>query len=247
MKNFIKTLKNRDKKIVKFFEGQKLAKLEKVFAELEEEHQAIKSNLKDVNYLLDLIEKHKIDATKPSSKKNNKKTRNTWLGKIEKTIEKFHLSSTKDLSPEDIAFLKKEKGKLLFEKEQLEKEHHHIHHLLAKTGIYIMDTRNSISREITKGYDIAEVGEKLLEHFGKEIKDAIDYESGRSKIIKMLGKTFAINKIKAKLLFDLLEKSKVISFNVDYSGIISISDYNEFDQFINTNYIPVTGNWIINA
>jgi len=245
MKNFINIIKKRDKKISKFFVNQKLEKLEKIYHELQEEHQEIKENLKEVNYLLDLINKHKIDVLKDSKSRQNELK--GWLKGLRKSFEKFHFFSTKKLTDKDIAYLQGEKSKLLYEKDQLEKEHHHIHHLLAKTDIYLMDTRNNICKEITKGYDIAQVGEKLLEHFGKNIDGVIDYEAGRKEIMKMLEKKFSITKVQSKLLFDLLEKSKVIRFDSDISNIIQIEDYEDFDEFINTNYIPVTGNWIINA
>ena len=245
MKNFIETIKKKDKKITKFFEKKELSKLEKMHANLEEEHQEIRENLKEVNYLLDLIEKHQVKTAEHQDKKI--KERNNWLKKIKSTIEKIHVSNTEKLSSDDIEFMQKEKSKLLFEKSQLEKEHHHIHQLLAKMDIYMMDARNMVCKEISKGYDIADVGEKLLEHFGNKINEKIDYDSGRKKIMKFLENLFSINKIKARELVDLLEKSSVIYYKTDYSNIVTIPDYDDFLEFTNLNYIPLFGTWYINA
>ncbi|HHC79631.1 MAG TPA: hypothetical protein ENK46_07105 [Flavobacteriia bacterium] len=245
MKNFIETIKKKDKKITNFFEKKELGKLEKMYAELEEEHQEIRENLKEVNYLLDLIEKHQVEATEQPDKKI--KDRNNWLEKIKSTIEKIHVSTTENLSSDDIEFVQKEKSKLLFEKSQLEKEHHHIHQLLAKIDIYMMDARNTVCKEITKGYDIADVGEKLLEHFGNQLNEETDYDSGRKKIMKFLESLFSINKIKARELVDLLEKSSVIYYKTDYSNVITIPDYDDFIEFTSLNYTPLFGTWYINA
>jgi len=246
MKNLIKTIREKDRKITDFFENQELTKLEKILSELEEEHQEIKKQLKEVNYLLDLIEKHKISSEK-GGENQQRKERGNWLEKIKKTIESIHLLPKQKLSKEDITFLQSEKSKLLFEKEQLEKEHHLIHHLIAKTEVFLMDAQNIVCKEITKGYDIAAVGEKLLEHFGKELKDTLDYEQGRNKIRKMLEETFSINKIASKKLIDLLEKSNVIYYQIDFSNIIEYPIDSSLDEFTSTNYVPLFGTWHINA
>jgi hypothetical protein len=247
MKDFIKTIKDKDLKLTKSLDKKELVDIEKTLNDLETQHQEIKDNLKDVNYLLDLIEKHKI--TEVSASKTNKKVahRSSWLAKIKDNIEKIHVLHTNKLTPDDIAFLQKESSKLKFEKEQLAKEHHLIHQLIAKARIYLMNTRNAICEEITKGHDIAAVGEKLLEHFGKEIKEEMDYDFGRKKIMTSLEETFLINKIQAKKLFDILEKSNVLQYNMDTSNIIPISNYEDYSEYTNINYMPLFGTWHINA
>jgi len=245
MENFIKIIKAKDKEISKFFEKKDMRKLEEMKAKLEEEHQEIKEHLKEVDYLLDLIAHHQIESTTTTEKQGKK--RKTWLDKIKTAFEDANQKTINDLSTEEISFLEKEKSKLLFEKELLEKEHYHIHQLIAKTEVFLMDAQNDVCKEITKKYDIAAVGEKLVEHFGKELDGEIDYESGRAKIRKMLEKTFSINKLQSKELFDLLEKTKVISFNIDYSNLLVIPNYDDFDQYTDTSYVPLFGNWKINA
>ncbi|RUA07085.1 MAG: hypothetical protein DSY82_08700, partial [Flavobacteriia bacterium] len=133
------------------------------------------------------------------------------------------------------------------QKDQLEKEQHHILALIAKTKIYLMDARDQVCKEITKGYDIAAVGEKLLEHFGKKPEEAISYDSGRKIMMRFFEEHFAIDRIRSKELFDLLEKSKVITYTPDLSNLIEIPDYSNFGEFTNLNYMPLFGNWHINA
>ena len=245
MENFIKSIKSKDKELSKFFEKKDLRKLEEMSAKLEEEHREIKEHLKEVDYLLDLIAHHEIEATASTDKQNTK--RKNWLDKIKTAFEDANQKKINSLSDEDITFLKKEKSKLMFEKGLLEKEHFHIHQLIAKTEVLLMDAQNDVCKEITKNYDIAAVGEKLLEYFGKELDGETDYESGRAKIRKMLEKTFSINKQQSKELFDLLEKTKVVSFKVDYSSIVLIQNYDDFDPYTDTTYAPIFGNWEINA
>jgi len=247
MKKIIKVIKKKDAKITKFFERQELSKLERIYTELEEEHQEIKENLKEVNYLLDLIEKHKIDTLENSDTPKKVKKRNNWLEKIKSTIENLHLSKTKSLSSDDIEFLQKEKSKLLFEKSQLEKEHHHIHQLIAKSDIYVMDVRNMVCEKITKGHNIAAISQKLIEYFGNIIEGEADYNLGRKKIMRFLETTFLINKIQAKTVIDILEKSKILHYTVDLEKTINIPEYDDFIKFTNLNYRSLIGTWHINA
>jgi len=140
----------------------------------------------------------------------------TWTNEECVSVYIFRWSNYwKRLSPSDIEFLQKENSKLKFEKEQLEKEHHHIHQLIAKATIYLINLRNTACEEITKGHNIAGVGEKLLEHFGKIINEETSYDFGRKKIIEFLESLFSLNRIKANKLFALLEKSRVLHYEID--------------------------------
>jgi len=245
MKNFIKIIKKKDKKLTGFFESKQLKEVEKTYNELENQHQEIRDNLKKINYLLDLIEKHQIE-TSTSNKQQNMVEKESWLSKLKEKFEKIHLINTDKLTSADIEFLEKEKGKLKIEKEQLEKEHHHIHQLIAKANSYLTNLRNSECEEITKGYDIAKVGEKLLEHFGRKMEET-SYDFGRKKVIKYLEETFSLNRIQANKLFELLEKSRVLKYKVDYSNMVNVPVYENFDEFTDFDYIPMFGNWLINA
>lgn len=245
MKDFIKTIKSNDKKITAFFEDQQLKEVEKTYKELETQHQEIKDTLKNVNYLLDLIEKHQIEPSATDSQQNIVEKQN-WLSKIKNKFEEIHLIKTSELSLEDIKFLQKEKAKLEYEKGQLEKKHHHIHQLIAKTYSYLINLRNSECEEITKGYDIAKIGEKLLEHFGEKMEENT-YNSGRKTIIKFLEEQFSLNRVKGHKLFDILERSKLINYKIDYSNILTVPVYQNSDEFENLDYVPMFGNWCINA
>jgi hypothetical protein len=245
MENFINIIRKKDEKIDEHFEKLELKHLAKINSELEEEHESIKENLKDVNYLLDLIESHNIKASKTNEKQ--KLARKIWLEKTKPNFESLHLALTQELSDKDIQFLQNEKSKLLFEKEQLEKKHHLIHKMIAKSHIYSVNVQNTICKNITKGYDVAAVGEKLLDHFGKKINGSVDYGYGRDKIRRMLEKTFSINKIQSRELIDILENRKVVFYDIDYSDIYQVPNYGGFDQFIDPNYTPLYGIWHINA
>lgn len=245
MKNFIQIIKKHDKKLVDFFESKQLKEVEKTYNELENQHQEIKDNLKNVNYLLDLIEKHQIETSNGDQQQNTVE-KESWLTKLKEKFEKFHLIHTDKLSATDIEFLQKEKGKLKFEKEQLEKEHHHIHQLIAKANSYLTNLRNSKCEELTKGYDIAKVGEKLLEHFGRKMEEE-SYDFGRKNVVKYLEEKFSLNRIKANKLFDLLENSRVLKYEIDLSNIVNMPVYENFDEFSSSDYIPMFGNWLINA
>ncbi|RUA11138.1 MAG: hypothetical protein DSY82_04010, partial [Flavobacteriia bacterium] len=63
MKRFIKKISKKDQKLSKYFEKKELKKLEKIYYDLNSQHGEIKEHLKEVNYLLDLIEKHNIKAS----------------------------------------------------------------------------------------------------------------------------------------------------------------------------------------
>lgn len=247
MKKFIKKIRRKDQKLTKFFEKKELEKLEKVLYDLSSQHYEIKEHLKEVNYLLDLIEKHNIQAKDASVEREKIKERDNWLEKLRIRFEKFHLMHTDKLSSDDIEFLRKEKNKLQFEKDQLEKEEHHVLSLLSKAKIFLMDARNQVCERITKGYDIAAVGEKLLEHFGKKPEEANSYDSGRKILMRFFEENLGLDRIRSKELFDLLEKSKVISYTPDLSNLIEIPDYSNFDEFTNLNYMPLFGDWHINA
>ncbi len=245
MEKFIKIIEKKDKRISEHFEKIEIRKLDKMYEELNSEHTDIRENLKDVNYLLDLIESHNIKSEDSFPKENI--SRKEWLGKSKISIEPLHLKQENELSEDEILFLKKEKSKLLFEKDKLEKEHHLIHKLMAKAAVYIINAQNVVCEEITKGHDIASVGEILLEHFGKEIKGSVDYGFGRDKIRRMLEKRFSINKIQSRKLIDILEKRKVIKYYIDYSEIYQIPSSDDFSQFTSTNYTPLFGTWHIDA
>jgi len=247
MKNFIKLIKQKDKRITASYINQELKNFESILEQLEIEHQKIKDDVSTINYLLDLIEKHQIDAAETNNEFQVKSTDKNWLKELTNTFEKFHLMSSGKLSSKDITYLKAEKAKLLSEKQRLEKEHKSIHELIAKTSVLLMDVRETVCNELSKGHHIADVGEKLLENFGKEVKGESDYNSGKGKIIHFLEDTFLINKIQSKGIFDLLEKSNVVEYTTEVSNINFNNYIGDYYYFSNYHYIPLTGTWHINS
>ena len=69
MKKFIKEIQKKDEAIKGFLEDREIALLEDVRIDLEEQHKEIKKNLKEVNYLLELIDKHKIEEDSTQEEK----------------------------------------------------------------------------------------------------------------------------------------------------------------------------------
>lgn len=246
MRNFIALIKEKDQKITASYTNKELKNLEGILEQLEVQHQQIKDDITNVHYLLDLIAKHQVEVENASGKNQHKNGFKNWLTTLTHVFEKLHLTHSDLLSSKDIEFLKVEKSKLLAERKRLEEEHRHIHILIAKTSVFLMDTRETICKKLSKGHSIADVGEKLLEHFGEKIKNEIDYDSGRKKIILFLEDRFSINKIQSKKLFDILEKSKAVNYITDLPNIIK-NDTVNFDYYINYSYVPLAGTWHINS
>jgi hypothetical protein len=153
---------------------------------------------------------------------------------------------TSKLSKEDLEFLKSEKSKLLFEEARLQKEHKNIHKILAESTILLINAREFACKELSNGHSIASVSEKLLENFGKKIKNEYGYYSGRKQIMQFLENTLLINKIKSKGLFEILEKSKVIKFKIDTPKNNLLFDFDNFDGFT-SEFLPLVSSWYINA
>ena len=245
MRNFIKLLKGKDLAVTGSFIKKEMIRFEKIMNDLEKEHYAIKSDISKINDLLALIEKHKKeDGTAPTTHQTTGVLRQ-WLAGLEEKFEKLHLKESKDLDENEWETIQKERAKLLFEKARLEKEHKQLHELIAKTATLLMEAREAACFELTKGHSIASVGEKLLEYFGKAV-DAWDYEVGRHEIIKFLRKKFELNRIQAKALFDILEKSKIIKYELQIFNGGVIYEVNSYDGGFMNDTMPI-GKWIINA
>ncbi len=227
------------------FIKKEMNRFEKIMRELEEEHYALKKDLSKINDLLALIEKHETKESKAPDTHQGKGVLRHWLNELEEKFEKLHLKDSKDLDEDEWETIQKERARLLFEKEHLEKEHKQLHELMAKTANLLMEAREAACFELTKGHSISNVAEKLLEHFGKKV-DILDYELGRQAIIKFLRKKFNLNRIQAKTLFDILEKSKVLKYEIQLFNGGVIREVDTFTGGFVTDVMPV-GNWIINA
>ncbi len=245
MERFIKKFKEKEASLEKSYISSELENIEKITSDLEREHQQIIQDIDDVDYLLSLIEKHQIKTvTDPEKARNHDKG---WVTKIKNAFEKYHLMHPEKLSSSDIEFLQNEKYKLELEKKHLETEHHHIHGLIAKTRSYAMNVMDNVCKDLSGGQTVTELGQKLLDHFGKKINHVSSYDSGKKEIIKFLEETFSVNKISSKKIFDILKKSKVIYFQLDVSNVMIYPPYENFTEFTTTDYVPIFGAWFINA
>ncbi len=246
MKRFVKLIKEKEERLKKSYAKSELKNIEKITSDLETQHQQIKDDLIEINYLLSLIEEHQIKAANSTDIKKTGQL-NNWLTKIKIAFEKYHLRHVDTLSAADITFLQNEKRNLELEKTRLEVEHHYIHALIAKAKVYEMDVFDSVCKELTKGQTITEVGEKLVAHFGKQLANEMTYDMGRRQLMRFIENTFAIDRIRTKKLIDVLEKSKVINFKIDISTIPVYPDLEIYSDFSDVNYIPLFGIWHINA
>ena len=245
MKAFIETLQKKENQLIEDYTNKELDNLEKISDDLKKQHQDILENLKKINYLLQLVEHYEHNENK-NDESQDKNALKEYLDKLKSFFEKLHLSSGDTLSKEDLDLLKKEKNKLLALKNQLQKEHRYIHAMLAKTKAYIIEIQNDKSKDLTKGHDIAQVAQKLLDHFGKKIEET-DYNQGKNKIIKFLQNLFEINKIDAEKVFSILEKNNVIYYQFDMANIYNYPSFMDLSDFEDLTYIPVEGSWYINA
>ena len=245
MRNFINVLKRKENAVTGSFISKEMKRFEKIMKELEDEHHAIKDDLSKINDLLALIEKHETKADTAPNTHLNKGVLRQWLHSLEESFENLHLKSSSALDEDEWAFIQKERAKLLFEKARLEKEHHQLHELIAKTSLLLMEARETACFEITKGHSIASVGEKLLEFFGKKV-NVLDYEVGRHEIIKFLREKFKLNRIQAKTLFDILENSKLLKYEIQIFENGALLEVDTYDGGFVTDTVPV-GKWFINA
>ena len=234
-------IKRKVDKLNHSYTKKELGGIEQHIADFEKDEIEISDYLKKVNYLLDLIDKHEVKALDKEQEESEQ--HNNWLSELQNKIEKLHLKNTKELSPADIEFLETEKIKLNAEKKRLGRDQKYILSLIAKSKVYLMETRETACIEITKGQGINELSEKLVDHFGRKLDESI-YEFGRNEIMKFIEKTFSLGRIDAHKAFSILEKSGVVKFEIDTS---SLSEYIAYDNFYGTDYTPVVGTWCINA
>jgi len=248
MKAFIDKVKEKDQRIIDSYAKKELRDMEKICSSLEDQHDQIRRDISKIDYLLDSIDKYKINSVLEEIDSEKKRSEfKKWINELRSEFESIYTIPEEELTPEDIKFLKTEKSKLLGEKKRLVVEEHHINVLLAKSIVYLMDTRETICKEITGGHSIADVGEKLLEHFGKQLKEETTYNEGRRKIIHYLEDKFQIESSEVQILFSILEKSHVLIYKIDLKSIDTFSDYNVFDDYTNPSYSPLFGVWHINA
>ncbi|MCF6182350.1 hypothetical protein [Lutibacter sp.] len=244
MNSYIKKIINiKDQKVIFYHKEKDIKALEVILSELKEEQSKIKNNLNNIIYLITLVDKHKIESKKLKTTGivEEHKHIDEWVKSLTTIFEGLHNKSTADLSSEEIDFLSLEMPKLIDKKNILELQMKYINNIVAKTTVLLLNLRNELCKEITKGYDINDVIKKMLAKFGKKVIGT--YTSGRKEIIKFLENIFEINKVQSKELIDLLEKNNIIHFKIDIPDndvFYYYSDYGFADE-----YVPIIGAWNI--
>ncbi len=247
MTYFKNLIKENDKNINLFHQKKDIAALENVLENLNREHTILKKNLNSVIYLLDLVDKHKVeikhDQNKDTFDKLDEHQDYSKLAQSKKDIfERLYSKSTKLLNVDEVDFLKQEIPKLTYEKEKFTRQMKYLNDITVKTIVLLKDLRDELCKEITDGNTIEAVSKKISTNLGKKIVGT--YASGRKTIVNFLEKAYKINRIKSKELIDLLDKSKTINFKIDISKndvFYYYKDYGFADQFV-----PVIGSWTIN-
>jgi len=245
MASYIRNLINKeDKRVTLYHQEKDIKALEVILTELNDEHTMLKNNINDVIYLIVLVDKHQIKAQKVTTTNivEEPKHLSTWIKSLKTIFEDLHNKPTKDLNSDEVDFLELELAKLIDKKEKLELQMKYLNNIIAKTTVLLMNLRNELCKEITKGYSIKDVTEKMVAKFGKKVVGT--YTSGRREIIKFLEIIFEINKIKSKELIDLFEKSNIINFKIDIPDndvFYYYKDYGFADEFV-----PIIGAWNIN-
>jgi hypothetical protein len=243
MKDFKKILEENKNNIQIFHQEKNIKSLENILENLKKEYTLLKEDINEVIYLEDLVFKHNIDIKKTTIEnepENYNQLRN-WIKSLKDIFEGLHNKSTNKLTNEEIEFLKLEVPKLINKKELLLKQMRNLDEIIAKTKALLMDLRNELCKEITKGYDLIDISKKIGIRFNNKLVGT--YTVGRKKIINFLEETFAINKIHSKELIDLLDKSSIISFKRDIPEndvFHYYKDYGFADEFV-----PITGVWVI--
>ena len=242
MEKFTNKVKGKVDKLEHSYIKKEQKGIEHLIVGFEDDEREITDNLKKVNYLLDLIEKHEV-KTLDDSQSEETEQHKTWLSEIQNSFEKIHLTETEELSRADIELLEIEKSKLEAEKKQLERDQKFVLSLIAKSNVYLMEARETAMGEVAKGQSIDEISTKLVDHFGRKLELSI-YEVGRREIVKFIEKTISINRIDAHKAFNILEKSEVVEYIVDPPSLLM--DIESYD-YMGMDYTPVYGNWNINA
>jgi len=247
MKKFIEQIKDKDKKLNQYYAKAELKNINTILDDLEREHTQVKKNLKDINYLLDLIEKHQITTPEDSLFGEDNQPEN-WFSEIKNKFEKLHLTDTKDLTTSELDYLNAQKAKLIVDKKKFDEIHKHLHLLIAKTNAYLKETQDAICTELTQNESIKDLAKILAKNLEDDFKGDSSYEKGRKIIIHFLEKQYSINKIKATVLFNILEQESLVGYKTDLTNTMPYPTYEDFADFGNMTYINYTiptGKWFI--
>lgn len=245
MKNFIKRIEKKADRLNISHTNKEQKSIERVLEDLTKDRWAISENLNKINDLLVLIGEHEVCSIDISHKGID--NHESWLSKIQNTLEQLHLTKSDDLSSKDIKLLEEEKHKLEIEKKRLEKDQKYIFSLIAHANVYLMEVREEACKDATNGQGINELSSKIADYFDKKISELTYYEIGKRKIVKFIEETFSVNKIDAQKAFHILEKSEIIKFVIDPQTIPTYVAMGSYDTYMGEEYIPPMGNWHMNA
>jgi len=247
MKNFIEQIKDKDKKLSQYYAKKELKNINTILDDLQKEHTQVKNKLKDINYLLDLIEKHQIKIPDNSVVGEDTESE-SWFSEIKTKFEKLHLTDTKDLTTSELDYLNAQKAKLVVDKKKFDEVHKHLHLLIAKTNAYLKETQDAICTELTQNESIEDLAKILAKNLEEDFKEDSSYEKGRKIIVHFLEKQYNINKIKATVLFNILEQESLVGYKMDLTNKMPYPTYEDFADFGNMTYIDYTipiGRWFI--
>ena len=243
MKIIEKLIEEKNKQIQFHHQKNDVEGLSKTLSELNVERNNLIEDLNSVNYLLDLISEHSIDELDNlTDELIEHENFSLWIEQIKFEFEKLYSNSSAEINQPNKAFIKSEKIKLISMQKKLENELSYFNSIVSKTKNLLNNLQENYCKDLTKGYNIAAVGEKLLNKFGKD-STITTYTGGRQKIMHFLEKTFSLDKRKSKQLFDLLEKCGVYNYVADLTAVGNVY----YADISNNKTIPMVGIWVINA
>lgn len=242
MKKFSENIKSQVDKLSDSVLKNESNEIAKLIRELEDSEFHINAKINKIVYLLDLIDNHEIVAKKYDPNEVYI-TQGDWISTLVSNFEKISIKKIEELLPEEIELIERETGKLKATLLLLKKQQHFIISLIAKSKIHLMEVSNIVCKEETGGDSIVEVAQSLLDNFGKEL-DYAEYEVGKIAFVNYIKKRYSISRKSAHKVFNLLEHSRVLVFNLEPTYLnIEIP----LDTFMQTDVSPMAGKWIIKA
>lgn len=111
------------------------------------------------------------------------------------------------------AFMAEHLPKIHATKQRVENRLRKLEEIIAKTRVMLDDLAEDLCFRLSRGHDLAAVGQALLDHFGREFKQ--DHGTGRKAIRHFLETHYQIDKTASRELFALLEDVETLDYHVD--------------------------------
>lgn len=175
-----------------------------------------------------------------------------WTDLEEKLVEwesrflKVNSDEDFDLDKE---YLLREIESVKEEKKLMEYRLRKLDEIIAKTKVLIDDLSEDLCHKLSKGRSIATVAEAVKREFGNDFE--ADLNEGRKEIVKFLEKHYDIDKKSARQIFDLLEETGVVYYELSvpakgkHEKIDFVPLEADFDFAEPVYAFP--GYWVINA